>query len=314
MAPIEEKNDRMKARRTVAAALSVLALTAVAACGKDGSPNDTAANGSAAPALPTYTVKTDANLEGSPVWAAAKKAGKLKIGAKADQPFLGFEDVQTGKRSGFDIEIAKMVAADLGFSPDQIEWSTIASTNRETSITGGQVDYYVGTYSITPARKDKGVAFGGPYYIAGQSLLVNKDNTDITGSDTVKDKSVCTATGSTSIANIQKYGAKVTQFDTYSMCVEKLLTKEVDAVTTDDSILKGYAAKNQGKLKVVGNPFSEERYGVGMKQGDAVLQKAINDALKAHEDNGDWKKAYDATLGLSGSAAPAVPAMDPIAG
>ncbi|MFD8482653.1 glutamate ABC transporter substrate-binding protein [Kitasatospora sp. NPDC059673] len=304
----------MKARRTVAAALSVLALTAVAACGKDGSPAETAPNGSAAPQLPTYTVKTDVKLDGSPAWTEAKKRGKLKIGAKADQPFLGFEDVQTGKRSGFDIEIAKMIAADLGFSADQIEFSSIASANRETSISGSQVDYYVGTYSITQTRKDKGVAFGGPYYIAGQSLLVNKDNTDITGAETVKDKSVCTATGSTSIGNIQKYGAKVTQFDTYSLCVEKLLTKEVDAVTTDDSILKGYAAKNQGKLKVVGTPFSEERYGVGLKQGDAVLQKAINDALKAHEDNGDWKKAYDATLGLSGSAAPSIPALDPIAG
>ncbi|GGQ83410.1 ABC transporter substrate-binding protein [Kitasatospora griseola] len=304
----------MKARRTVAAALSVLALTAVAACGKDGSPSDAAPGGSSAPQLPTYTVKTDAKLDASPVWTEAKKRGKLKIGAKADQPFLGFEDVQTGKRSGFDIEIAKMIAADLGFSADQIEWQTVTSTNRETSITGGQVDYYVGTYSITQARKDKGVAFGGPYYIAGQSLLVNKDNTAITGPETVKDKSVCTATGSTSIANIQKYGAKVTQFDNYSLCVEKLLTKEVDAVTTDDSILKGYAAKNQGKLKVVGNPFSEERYGVGLNKTDAALQKAINDALKAHEDNGDWKKAYDATLGLSGSAAPSVPALDPIAG
>ncbi|MFD7644900.1 glutamate ABC transporter substrate-binding protein [Kitasatospora sp. NPDC059795] len=306
----------MKARRTVAAALSVLALTAVAACGKDGSPSDTptAAGGSAAPQLPTYTVKTDAKLDGSPVWAEAKKRGKLKIGAKADQPFLGFEDVQTGKRSGFDIEIAKMIAADLGFSADQIEWQTINSSNRETAITGGQIDYYVGTYSITDGRKGKGVAFGGPYYIAGQSLLVNKDNTDITGSESVKDKSVCTATGSTSVGGIQKFGAKVTQFESYSLCVEKLLTKEVDAVTTDDSILKGFAAKNQGKLKVVGTPFTEERYGVGLNKSDAALQKAINDALKAHEDNGDWKKAYDATLGLSGSAAPSVPALDPIAG
>ncbi|MGW4383096.1 glutamate ABC transporter substrate-binding protein [Kitasatospora sp. NPDC004531] len=305
----------MKARRTVAAALSVLALTAVAACGKDGSPSDNAAaGGSSAPQLPTYTVKTDAKLEASQAWTEAKKRGKLKIGAKADQPFLGFEDVQTGKRSGFDIEIAKMIAADLGFSADQIEWQTINSSNRETAITGGQIDYYVGTYSITDGRKAKGVAFGGPYYIAGQSLLVNKDNTDITGSESVNGKSVCTATGSTSVGGIKKFGATVTEFESYSLCVDKLLTKEVDAVTTDDSILKGFAAKNQGKLKVVGNPFSEERYGVGLNKTDTALQKAINDALKAHEDNGDWKKAYDATLGLSGSAAPSIPALDPIAG
>ncbi|MFJ5234341.1 transporter substrate-binding domain-containing protein [Kitasatospora sp. NPDC088391] len=305
----------MKARRTVAAALSVLALTAVAACGKDGSPSGSTDNKSAAAAqLPTYKVNSAAKLDGSAAWTAAKTKGKLTIGAKSDQPFLGFEDVQTGKRNGFDIEIAKMIAADLGFDPEtQIEWKTINSSARETSLSGGQVDLYVGTYSINDNRK-KLISFGGPYYIAGQSLLVNKDNTDITGAESTKDKSVCTVTGSTSIANIQKYGAKVTQFESYSLCVEKLLTKEVDAVTTDDAILKGYAAKNKGQLKVVGQTFSTERYGVGVKLGDSALQKAVNDALKAHEDNGDWKKAYDATLGLSGSEAPAIPALDPIAG
>ncbi|MFF4343490.1 glutamate ABC transporter substrate-binding protein [Kitasatospora sp. NPDC001540] len=302
----------MKARRTVAAALSVLALTAVAACGKDGSPNSDSGTkgGSAAPQLPTYQVNADPKLDASPTWTEAKKRGKLVIGAKSDQPFLGFEDVQTGKRNGFDIEIAKMVAADLGFSADQIEFKTINSSARETSLVGGQIDYYVGTYSITPKRKEQ-IDFAGPYYIAGQSLLVNKDNSDITGPESTKGKNVCTANGSTSVGNIQKYEAKVTTFDSYSLCVEKLLTKEVDAVTTDDAILKGFAAKNQGQLKVVGNIFSEERYGIGLKKGDAALQKAINDALKKHEDSGDWKKAYDATLGLSGSAAPSVPALDP---
>ncbi|WP_033213330.1 glutamate ABC transporter substrate-binding protein [Kitasatospora phosalacinea] len=297
----------MKARRTVAAALSVLALTAVAACGKDGSPNtDTAKSGSAAPQLPTYQVNADAKLDGSPVWTEAKKNGKLRIGAKSDQPFLGFEDVQTGKRNGFDIEIAKMIAADLGFSADQIEFKTINSSARETSLSGGQVDYYVGTYSINDNRK-KTIDFAGPYYIAGQSLLVNKDNSEITGPESTKGKSVCTVTGSTSVTNIKTYGANVTEFESYSLCVEKLLTKEVDAVTTDDAILKGYAAKNQGKLKVVGNTFSQEKYGVGLKKGDAVLQQAITDALKKHEQNGDWKKAYDATLGLSGADAPSIP-------
>ncbi|WP_099908242.1 glutamate ABC transporter substrate-binding protein [Streptomyces sp. TLI_171] len=306
----------MKARRTVAVALSVLALTAVAACGKDGSPSSSTDNksGAAAAQLPTYKVNAAAKLDASPAWAAAKQRGKLRIGAKSDQPFLGFEDVQTGKRNGFDIEIAKMIAADLGFDPEtQIEWKTINSSARETSLSGDQIDLYVGTYSINDNRK-KLISFGGPYYIAGQSLLVNKDNTDITSPESTKDKAVCTVTGSTSIGNIQKYGAKVTQFESYSLCVEKLLTKEVDAVTTDDAILKGYAAKNQGKLKVVGDPFSKERYGVGLKLGDAALQKAVNDALKAHEDSGDWKKAYDATLGLSGAAAPSIPELDPIAG
>ncbi|GAA4866567.1 glutamate ABC transporter substrate-binding protein [Kitasatospora terrestris] len=297
----------MKARRTVAAALSVLALTAVAACGKDGSPS--ASGDSAAPKAPGYTVKSDVKLDASPVWAAAKKKGKITIGAKADQPFLGFEDVTTNTRNGFDIEIARMIAADLGFSADQIDFKTVVSANRETSLAGGQIDLYVGTYSINDNRK-KTVSFAGPYYIAGQDLLVNKDNTDITGPDSLKGKQVCTVTGSTSITKVEPLGAKVTAYENYSLCVDKLLTKEVDAVTTDDAILKGYAAKNAGKLKVVGQTFSTEKYGVGLKLDDKALRDAVNDALKAHEDNGDWKKAYDATLGLSGSAAPAVPPLE----
>ncbi|MFF4652495.1 glutamate ABC transporter substrate-binding protein [Streptomyces sp. NPDC001380] len=287
----------MRTRRTAAAALAVLALTAVAACGKEGSPN----GDSSGPAS-SYEVKKDVSISGSPTFDAAKKRGKLIVGAKADQPNLGFEDVANGTRTGFDIEIAKMVAADLGFPADKVEFKTVPSTNRETAISGGEVDYYVGTYTINEDRKQK-VSFAGPYYVAGQDLLVAKDNTDITGPEATKGKKVCSATGSTSIERIRKYGAQIVAFDTYSQCVDKLLDGSVDAVTTDDAILKGYAAKYEGKLKVVGKPFSQEPYGVGLNRADKPLRDAINNAIEAHEKNGDWKKAYDATLGKSGSNA-----------
>ncbi|MET8626478.1 glutamate ABC transporter substrate-binding protein [Kitasatospora sp. NPDC004669] len=298
----------MRTSRTLAVALCAVALTATAACGKDGTPGADAASASNAPALPTYTVKTDVKIDSS-ILAEAKKRGQLIIGAKADQPFLGFEDVASGDRSGFDIEIAKMIAADLGFTPQQIKWQTLVSSQREPAIAKGQIDFYVGTYSINDERK-KTVSFAGPYYIAGQDLLVKSDNTSITGPESVSGKNVCTATGSTSIQNIKQYNPKITQFDTYSACVDKLLANEVDAVTTDDAILKGYASKFKGQLKVVGKPFTKENYGVGLNKDDKALRDAISDALKAHEDNGDWKKAYDATLGLSGSAAPSVPTLD----
>ncbi|MFB7908241.1 MULTISPECIES: glutamate ABC transporter substrate-binding protein [unclassified Kitasatospora] len=300
----------MRTSRTLAVALCAVALTATAACGKDGTPaaSNNAASASNAPALPTYTVKTDVKID-SAVLAEAKKRGQLIIGAKADQPNLGWEDVASGDRSGFDIEIAKMVAADLGFTPQQIKWQTLVSSQREPAIAKGQIDFYVGTYSINDERK-KTVSFAGPYYIAGQDFLVKKDNTSITGPESISGKNVCTATGSTSIKNIQQYNPKITQFDTYSACVEKLLSGEVDAVTTDDAILNGYASKYAPKLRVVGKPFTKENYGVGLNKDDKALRDAISDALKAHEDNGDWKKAYDATLGASGSAAPAVPTLD----
>ncbi|MFJ9828581.1 glutamate ABC transporter substrate-binding protein [Streptomyces sp. NPDC101160] len=302
----------MKLRKTAAVAVAVLALTATACGGKEGSAGDKPAakpGDSGAPALPTYTVSGGVDLN-SPTFKKAKERGKLIIGSKADQPYLGFEDQATKKRSGFDIEIAKMIAADLGFSEDKIEWKTVDSKLRETAIATGQVDYYVGTYTINDKRKAQ-VGFAGPYYKAGADLLVRKDETAITGPETLKGKKVCSITGSTPLQEIKKpkYGAETVELGKYSDCVQQLLTKQVDAVTTDDSILKGYAAANAGKLKVVGKPFTEEPYGVGMNKEDKVLRDEVNRILESHEKDGTYKRIYDATLGLSGSAYTAPPAV-----
>ncbi|MEU3753700.1 glutamate ABC transporter substrate-binding protein [Streptomyces olivoreticuli] len=303
----------MKLRTTAAAAaVVVLALTA-SACGKSGSPddkNDKASDGKTAPAAPTYKVNTAADVKGSPVFEKIK-GKKITIGTKADQPGLGFENPSTKKRSGFDVEIARMIAADLGFDEDHISFKTIPSEARETQIATGGVDLYVGTYTINDERK-KQVGFGGPYYVAGQDLLVKADSS-IKGPDDLKGKKVCSAAGSTPLKRIKeaKYGvAEAMSQQGYQLCVQQLVGGSVDAVTTDDAILKGYAAENKGALKVVGNPFSKEPYGVGLKKDDKALRDAVDNAIEAHEKNGDWKKAYDATLGLSGIPATTPPAVD----
>jgi len=89
------------------------------------------------------------------------------------------------------------------------------------------------------------------------------------------------------------------EIGTYSECVAALVSKGVDALTTDNTILAGYAAQDQykGKLKVVGKPFSEERYGVGLKKGDTALCQKVTDAIKAMVSDGSWQKAVDSNLG-----------------
>ncbi|MEV0444108.1 glutamate ABC transporter substrate-binding protein [Streptomyces spectabilis] len=290
--------------------LTALSLTALAtaACGKEGSPPT---KGPAAGRLPVYRVAQGFELPESGTWRKAKNRGRFVVGAKEDQPYLGEKDPATGRYSGFDIEIAKMVSASLGLDPKRISFKTIASANRETALQNGQIDYYVGTYTINDNRK-KLVGFGGPYYMAGQGLLVRHDEEDIKGPKDLDGKRVCSAAGSTPYQRIQKDYPKATlvAYDTYSVCVDNLLTYQVDAVTTDDAILIGYAAKVPDELKVVGRPFSEEPYGIGVPRGDNTLRFAIDDALAARERDGDWKKAYDATLGLSGVPAPKPPAID----
>ena len=284
-----------------------VALIALAGCGKGGTPQ--ASSGSSAstgcsPSSVTFTPATP-TITGSPTYDKVKAAGTVKVGVKADQPNLGYKDA-SGKRCGFDIEVAQYIAAGLGVDPAKIEFTDIPSANRESAIKGGQIDYYVGTYSITDKRK-KDVSFAGPYFVAGQDLLVRKDESDITGKDTLKGKKVCSATGSTPIQKIRDEGLtepeNIVEFKTYSECVSQLLDKKVDAVTTDDAILKGFAAQSPDRLKVVGKPFSTEKYGIGLPKDDTALRGAVNDLLDKAFTDGTWQKMYGDTLGKSGSGA-----------
>ena len=286
-------------------AVAALALTA---CGKEGTPTTSGAGGGASDACSssgvTFTPKKP-SITGSPTFDKISSAGTVRVGVKADQPNLGYKDT-SGKRCGFDIEMAKLIAANLGVDPSKIEFSEIPSANRESAIKGGQIDYYVGTYSITDKRKND-VSFAGPYFVAGQDLLVRKDESAITGKDTLKGKKVCSATGSTPIQRVRDEKLtepnNIVEFKTYSECVSQLLDKKVDAVTTDDAILKGYAAQNPDELKVVGQPFSTEKYGIGLPKDDKALRDYVNDQIEAAFKDGTWQKIYDGTLGKSGSSA-----------
>ena len=229
---------------------------------------------------------------------------KLTIGVKADQPGLG---LQTGSTySGFDIEIAKIVAKGLGVDESGITWKTTVSANREPYIQQGQVDLVVATYTINDTRKQV-VNFAGPYYVAGQDLLVPVNST-ITGPESLAGKKVCSVSGSTPAKRIQTdyKTAQLQQFDSYSKCVTALAGNQVDAVTTDDIILAGYASQEQyaGKFKVVGKPFSTEPYGIGLKKTDTAGCNKINEILKTAASDGSYKAAWDASLGKSGKAAP----------
>ncbi|GHG39532.1 MULTISPECIES: glutamate ABC transporter substrate-binding protein [Streptomyces] len=301
--------QRTHRRLGALALLLAVAGSLLAGCGRPGSPP---IRGPRPDQLPTYRVQSDFRLPESSTWNRARKRGRLIVGAKEDQPYLGEKDPATGVYSGYDIEIAKMMAASLGFDPaTDVEFRTIASANRETALQNGQIDYYVGTYTINDNRKQL-VGFAGPYYEAGQSLLVRTDEDDIHGPQDLDGKRVCSAAGSTPYQRIQKDypKAELVAYDTYSICVDNLLTYQVDAVTTDDTILMGYAAKAPDELKLAGKPFSKEPYGIGVPRDDTALRFALDDALAVHEKNGDWKKAYDATLGLSGVPAPTPPPID----
>ena len=241
--------------------------------------------------------------------AASGDKEKITIGIKFDQPGLGLKNPD-GTYSGFDVDVATFVAEQLGYAPDKIEWKEAVSAQRENLIDNNQVDYVVATYSITDER-EKRVDFAGPYLVTGQSLLVQANNTDITGKDSLAGKILCSVKGSTPAQKIKDEfpTVQLQEYPNYSACVEALKTGKVAAVTTDEVILAGYAAQTPGAFKLVGGTFSEENYGIGLKKGDTELLNKINDALKKMEADGAWAAAFEKNLGPAGIKTPPPPAI-----
>jgi glutamate transport system substrate-binding protein len=241
----------------------------------------------------------------------AKDDHKLTIGIKFDQPGLGLKTTD-GKYTGFDVDVARYIAKQLGVDESGITWKEAQSANREDMIKKGEVDYIVASYSITDTRK-KDVSFAGPYFVAHQDLLVRADNKDITGADSLNgNKKLCSVKGSTPAQNIKDKYAKEVQLQErgkYSDCVTSLLNGEVDAMTTDDVILAGYAAQQQGKLKLVGANLTNENYGVGFKKDDTATRDAINAAITKMEQDGAWKDSLNSNVGPSGYKIPEPPAI-----
>lgn len=233
--------------------------------------------------------------------ATGQSTDTIRIGIKYDQPGLGLQEGSTF--TGFDVEVATYVAGELGYSADQIEWIQSPSAQRETMLEGGQVDMILATYSITDARKER-VTFAGPYFIAGQDLLVRADDTSITGPDALAGKRLCSVAGSTPAQRLKEQypDVELVEYNTYSLCVSALDSGAVDALTTDNVILAGYAAQTQwaGKFKVVGNSFSTERYGVGLPKANTERCLAVNAAITKMISSGAWQTAFDTTVGKSG--------------
>jgi len=262
----------MKLRKVTAASAAVLALAVGAtACGSSNNNSSSSSSGG---------------------------GKKIKIGIKYDQPGIGLKE-PNGTFSGFDVDVATYVAGKLGYKPNQIDFVETKSADRENALQRGDVKFIVASYSITDERKQK-VDFAGPYFLAHQDLLVKQDSKITKGTD-LNGKKLCSVTGSTSAQKIVKIAPKVNLKENsgYSECVASLQSGAVDALTTDDSILAGYAAQSQykGQFKLLGLKLSNENYGIGVKKGDTATLNKINDALKTMVSDGTWKKDVEKNFG-----------------
>lgn len=290
----------MRFTRTKALIGSAALALSLAACGGDDAPE--------------VTVEETPEFEPGTTMAELAEAGTVTVGTKFDQPgfgLLGLEDTP----EGFDVEVAKIVAGALGIAPEDIKWEEATSAVREEVIEDGKVDYVVATYTINEERAQR-ITFAGPYYVAGQQLMVKADNDTITGPDDLADNpdaKVCSVTGSTPSEQIKEYLADEGQlvlFDVYDKCADALRTGQVEVVTTDNVILLGFVSESDGEFKLVGEQFTEEPYGIGISKGDVEFCEFINETLKENEDA--YLEAWESTAGqIEGTQDPELPEPAP---
>jgi glutamate transport system substrate-binding protein len=284
---------RMKRHSALLVSLAAILALATAGCGQE------VPGGGVRPKMPTGSTME-----------AIQKRGRLIVGTKMDQPLFGLRTT-TGKPAGFDTEIARHVSTAIFGNPTSIQWVETVSKNREPFIEQGKVDIVTATYTINDTRK-KEVDFAGPYYIAGQDIMVRSVNNAIKGVQDLNGKKVCTAKGSTSEKNLARFAPQSIPvlFDGYAQCAEALGAGRVEAVTTDNSVLLGFVQQSRGAYKLVGRPFSEEPYGIGLRKGDSQFRSFLNDVLVQMYKDGSWKRAYDATIGQVQPQPPAPPPVD----
>ncbi|GLZ34154.1 ABC transporter substrate-binding protein [Lentzea sp. NBRC 105346] len=239
----------------------------------------------------------------------ANATDRLTIAVSYDQPGMSVRRLD-GTYKGFDVDVAKYIANELGVSEDNITWREAQTGSRETLLTSGEVDLVVSTYSITEKRKEL-VDFVGPYFVAGQDLLVRFNENRIEGPKSLsKDLRLCSTAGSTSAAYVKDQFAKdvkLVEYAKFSDCVTALLASNVDAVTTDDVLLAGYAAQNPELLRVVGAPFSKEEYGIGMHRNDPTSKAKVVGAVRKMISSGAWRKSLEDNIGSSGYKIPDPP-------
>ncbi|MFZ4302465.1 glutamate ABC transporter substrate-binding protein [Streptomyces cinereoruber] len=227
---------------------------------------------------------------------------EITVGIKFDQPGIGLK-TPDGTYTGFDVDVATYVARELGHDPSDIVWKEAKSADRETLLQRGDVDFIAASYSINDERAQK-VDFAGPYLLAHQDVLIRADDDSIKQPSDLNDKKLCSVTGSTSAQNVKTElapDAQLQEYGGYSECLTGLENGVIDAVTTDDSILAGYASQDEfkDKFKLGGFKMSNENYGIGVQKG-SDLKDRINTALQKMVADGSWDAAVEKNFGPAG--------------
>ena len=295
----------LRLRRVVPAAVAVVAMLGLAACSSDSSavPGADPSASSVASALDEVyadaVVADAADILPDSTMAKIKERGKLIVGEALDAPLLSQQDPSNPDDvQGFDADLAKLLAIYILGEPN-VEIVPPASETREALLQNGTVDVVFNTYTITEERAEQ-ISFAGPYLESGLAVAVKADNDEIKGIEDLGGKKVIVGANTPAVTAVpeEQPTATLVSFATDPQAMQALKQGRGDAYVQDFTLLASNAASDDS-IKVVGQPFTTEAYGIGLAKDDADFKAFINDWLVQIEDDGTWAKVWDATLGAA---------------
>ncbi|ORX06943.1 glutamate ABC transporter substrate-binding protein [Mycolicibacillus trivialis] len=262
-------------------------------------PPEEKADCDATASLPPFRTKAEADAAVKGI----RDRGRLIVGLDVGSNLLSFRDPITGEITGFDVDIAGEVARDIFGSPLQVEYRILSSAERITALQDKKVDIVVKSMSITCERR-KHVNFSTVYLTAHQRILIPRDSS-ITESADLSGKRVCVARGTTSLVRVRQISPPpiIVSVITWADCLVALQQRQVDAVSTDDSILAGLVSQDP-YLNIVGSYMGEEPYGIGINLENTGLVRFVNGTLERIRRDGTWNTLYRRWLTVLGPAPP----------
>ncbi|TDZ78143.1 ABC transporter glutamine-binding protein GlnH precursor [Mycobacteroides salmoniphilum] len=237
--------------------------------------------------------------------AAIRKRGRLIVGLDIGSNLFSFRDPITGELTGFDVDIAGEISRDIFGTPERVEYRILSSADRVAALKNSTVDIVVKTMTITCARR-KEVNFSTVYLMTYQRILTSRDS-GITNAQDLSGRRVCAARGTTSLNRLSQITPPpvIMSVVTWADCLVALQQRQVDAVSTDDSILAGLMSQDP-YLHIIGPNMSDEPYGIGIRLENTDLVRFVNRTLERIRRDGTWNALYRKWLSVLGPA-PAPP-------
>ncbi|OBK15027.1 glutamate ABC transporter substrate-binding protein [Mycobacterium asiaticum] len=233
--------------------------------------------------------------------ANIRSRGRLIVGLDIGSNLFSFRDPITGEITGFDVDIANEVARDIFGAPNHVEYRILSADERITALQRSQVDVVVKTMTITCERR-KLVNFSTVYLDANQRILAPRDSSIAKPAD-LSGKRVCVARGTTSLQRIREIAppAIIVSVVNWADCLVAMQQRQIDAVSTDDSILAGLVEEDP-YLHIIGPNMATQPYGIGMNLDNTGLVRFVNGTLERIRTDGTWNTLYRKWLTVLGPA------------